>query len=405
MKRYLPAKNSKINRWIKLVFFFILVGICCARWEISIPVGTYKQINRYPSLIYLPDYTIGPRIYATSAILVEAVSGMVLYAKNEHQQRAPASTTKIMTAIVCLEKGNLDEVVTISPRAARIGGSSLWLKPGEQISLQELLEGVLLCSGNDGSVALAEHIAGSEQEFVKLMNRKAKEIGALNSNFKNTHGLRAPNHHSTAFDLAQITRYALDNPEFSRIVATKEEAVEWYQGKKTRLARNTNRLLWSFAGADGVKTGTTSQAGYCLVASATRDGRKFISVVLNSPDRWGESARLLEYGFNNFTLNLMAKADTPVSKVKISQGEPSEVLLYPRRDLMVVIPKGKEGEVQRKVSLNHAALIPPVKAGSSVGRVSFYYKGKEVDWVDLFPMERISRKYWWNKVFRRKENE
>ncbi|HBG17366.1 MAG TPA: D-alanyl-D-alanine carboxypeptidase [Firmicutes bacterium] len=395
--------NMKSWRWIWIGLGLIVVITCFKGLEKILPVESdYQRINKYPSLVYLPDYTTGPKIYASAAILVEAVSGMILYAKNEHQQRAPASTTKIMTAIVCLEKGKLDDIVIISPKAAGTGGSSLWLKAGEMISFHELLEGVLLRSGNDGCVALAEHVAGSEQGFVRLMNRKAKEIGALNSNFRNTHGLTTPNHYTTAFDLAQITRYGFAHPEFSRIVGAKEEAIEWYLGEKSRIARNTNRLLWSFAGADGVKTGTTSRAGYCLVASATRDGRKFIAVVLNSPDRWGESARLLEYGFSNFSLKLLCKADTPVTEVKIRQGAPSVVSLYPRRDLMVVIPKGKEGEAQKKVILDYGALIPPVKAGASVGKISFYYQGQEVEWVELFPMERVQREYWWNRFFRRK---
>ncbi|HHT48476.1 MAG TPA: D-alanyl-D-alanine carboxypeptidase [Firmicutes bacterium] len=380
--------------------FLFVTGMLWPRLEL--PVGSrYQRVERYPPLIYLPDDGSKPRINAGAAILVEGVSGMILYAKNEHVRRAPASTTKIMTAIVTLEKGDPKAVVTVSPKAARTGGSSLWLKAGDQITLGELLEGVMLRSGNDGSVALAEHIAGSEPAFAELMNRKAREIGALNTNFRNPHGLTAPNHYTTAFDLALITRYGFGNPEFARIVGAREEAVEWYQGTKTRQVRNTNRLLWSLAGADGVKTGTTNKAGYCLVASATRDGRRFITVVLNSPDRWGEAVRLLEYGFNHFDLKLLAKADTPVTKVEVRQGYPAAVELYPRRDLMVVIPKGKEGEAQCRISLDYAALIPPLRAGTTVGRLSFYYQGREVDWVELYPRVRISREYWWRRLLRR----
>ncbi|HBR29973.1 MAG TPA: D-alanyl-D-alanine carboxypeptidase [Firmicutes bacterium] len=383
------------------------VLLLCLFWilwsQLELPVGgKYQRVERYPPLIYLPEEgQQPPRINAGAAILVETVSGMILYAKNEHQRKAPASTTKIMTAVVTLEKGNPSDVVTISPKAARTGGSSLWLQAGEKISLSELLEGVMLRSGNDGSVALAEHIGGSEKAFANLMNGKAKEIGALNSNFTNPHGLSAPNHYTTAFDLALISRYGFCNPEFTRIVGTREEAVEWYEGAKTRQVRNTNRLLWSFAGADGVKTGTTNKAGYCLVASATRDGRRFIAVVLNSPDRWGEAARLLEYGFNRFSLKLLAKVDRPVVEVPVRQGNPAQVELYPRRDFMVVIPAGKEGEAQCRLSLDYSALIPPVRAGTTVGKLSYYYKGQEVDWVELYPRERIVRDIWWRRLMRR----
>lgn len=381
-----------------LLLFLLVSG----RLGVELPVGGgYRRVERYPPLVYLPQVVPPPRINAGAAILVEAVSGMILYAKNEHVRKAPASTTKIMTAIVALEKGNRHDVVTVSPKAARTGGSSLWLKAGEKIVLGELLEGVMLRSANDGSVALAEHIGGTEQNFAKLMNIKAREIGAINTNFCNAHGLTAPNHYSSAFDLALMTRYGFGLPEFVRIVGTREEAVEWYQGAKTRQVRNTNRLLWSFAGADGVKTGTTNRAGYCLVASATRDGRRFIAVVLNSPDRWGEAARLLEYGFNNFSLRLLAKADTPVAKVAVRQGYPAQVALYPRRDLMVVLPKGKEGEGQCRVHLDPAALLLPIKAGATVGRLSFYFQGQEVDWVELYPRERIVRDYWWRRLWGR----
>jgi D-alanyl-D-alanine carboxypeptidase (penicillin-binding protein 5/6) len=392
----------KIRRW------FCGAGILlfCLFWllwsQLDLPVGgRYQRVERYPPLIYLPNAGQQPPIKAGAAILVETVSGMILYAKNEHQRKAPASTTKIMTAVVTLEKGNPDDVVTISPKAARTGGSSLWLRAGEKIPLLELLEGVMLRSGNDGSVALAEHIGGSEKEFANLMNGKAREIGALNTSFSNSHGLSAPNHYTTAFDLALISRYGFGNPEFARIVGTREEAVEWFQGAKTRQVRNTNRLLWSFAGADGVKTGTTNKAGYCLVASATRDGRRFIAVVLNSPDRWGEASRLLEYGFNNFSLKLLAKVDYPVVEVPVRQGNPAQVKLYPRRDFMVVIPAGKEGEAQCRVSLDHSVLFPPLRAGITVGKLSYYYRGQEVDWVELYPRERIARDIWWQRLFRR----
>lgn len=361
----------------------------------------YQLVEGYPPLIYLPDYTRGPAIRAGAAILVETVSGMILYAKNEHQRRAPASTTKILTAVVALEKGNLDDIVTVSRRAAQTGGSTLWLKPGDRLTLRELLEGTMLRSANDGSVALAEHIGGTERNFVRMMNRKAREIGALNSNFQNPHGLRAPSHYSTAYDLARITRYAMHKPEFARLVATKEEAVEWYQGEKTRMVRNTNRLLWSFAGADGVKTGTTNEAGYCLVASATRDGRRFISVVLNSPDRWGESARLLEYGFNHFTLELMADVNQPVARVKIPGGWPQEVEIYPRRPLMAVIPKGKEEEAEKKVYLYPEVLVPPLKPGTAVGEMIFLFKGEEVSAVDLIVTTRVEKDSWRLKLRRK----
>lgn len=394
------------TRRFLLLLFFGLALVAAGTFQIrkEIPAGSgYRRVEGYPPLIYLPGYTGGPAIRAGAAILVEEVSGMILYAKNEHQRRAPASTTKILTAIVALEKGNLDDVVTVSRRAARTGGSTLWLKAGDRLTLRELLEGLMLCSGNDAGVAIAEHIAGSERNFARMMNRKAKELGALNSNFQNPHGLRAPSHYTTAYDLARITCYALRNPEFARLVAAREEAIEWYQGEKTRKVRNTNRLLWSFAGADGVKTGTTSEAGYCLVASATRDGRRFISVVLKSPDRWGESARLLEYGFNNFTLKLLATPETPVGEIKTAGGYPRTVAVYPRRPLLVVIPKGEEGYAQKRTILRPEKLRLPARPGTVVGEVAFFFRGEKVCAVDLIIRERVDKDRWWRRLWSGRE--
>jgi D-alanyl-D-alanine carboxypeptidase (penicillin-binding protein 5/6) len=193
----------------------------------------------------------------------------------------------------------------------------------------------------------------------------------------------------------------MNNTEFARIVSSKEESIEWYEGKKTANVRNTNRLLWSFAGADGVKTGTTNEAGHCLVASATRDGRKFIAVVLNSPNRWGEAASLLEYGFNSFSLHLLAKADQPVTDLRIPSGWPNRVQVYPRENLMAVLPRTKEGFAQRSITLDPQLMVPPVRPGTVVGKVSFKYKGEEVDAVDLIILERVEKDTWWHRLWRR----
>lgn len=399
-----PVKAKTRRFFLLLLFCLVLAAAGTLKNRKEMPAGSgYRHVEGYPPLIYLPDYTRSPGVYAGAAILVEEVSGMILYAKNEHQRRAPASTTKILTAIVALEKGNLDDIVTVSRRAARTRGSTMWLKTGDRLTLKELLEGLMLCSGNDAGVAVAEHIAGSERNFARMMNRKAKEIGALNSNFQNPHGLRAAAHYTTAYDLARLTCYALHNPEFSRLVAAREEAVEWYQGEKTRKVRNTNRLLWSFAGADGVKTGTTVEAGYCLVASATRDGRRFISVVLHSPDRWGESSRLLEYGFNNFTLKLLASPEIALGQIKTAGGRPCEVPVYPRRPLMVVIPKGEEAHAEKRISLRQDKLTPPVKPGTVAGEVMFFFRGEKVSGVDLIIRERVEKDWWWRRLWSGRE--
>ena len=215
-----------------------------------------------------------PVINAQSAIVMDFDTGRVIFEKNAYQRRPMASTTKVMTAIIALENGNLDDIVTISRNATSIHGSLMHLHTGEKLPLRDLMYGLLLCSGNDASIAIAEHVGGSVEGFLEMMNNKAKEIGANNTHFTSPHGLDDVGHHSTAYDMALITKYALNIPVFNEIVKTKSIQVG------NRYLNNSNEMLTSYEGADGVKTGYTGRAGRCLITSATRDGRRFISVVL-----------------------------------------------------------------------------------------------------------------------------
>jgi D-alanyl-D-alanine carboxypeptidase (penicillin-binding protein 5/6) len=240
-----------------------------------------------------------PSIQASAAVLIDAKTGIILYSKNHDTLRPPASTTKILTTILAIECGNLDEVVVISENAAATGEASLHLRLGEHITLKNLVYGALLKSGNDACVAIAEAIAPSEEEFIGMMNLKAQTLGAYNTRFFNTNGLPQSGHTTTAYDLALMTRYALENELFSNIVNTKEYTMKWEDSSRSMYLKNINKLLWIYANATGVKTGTTDKAGKCLVASARKEQKEIIAVLLNSPDRFGEARRLLEYGFNN----------------------------------------------------------------------------------------------------------
>jgi len=242
----------------------------------------------------------GPSLNATSALLMDYTTGQILYQKNASERRPPASTTKMLTAIIAIESGNLDRTVIATKNAARADGSSIYLKAGEQHSLRELLYGILLNSGNDASIAVAENIAGSEQKFAERMTAKAHQIGAIHSHFQNCNGLPATGHFSTACDLAVIARYALHNPVFAGIVRTKRKLISWPGHPRERILLNHNKLLWSYQYADGVKTGYTEEAGRCLVSSATQSGRRLIVVVLKSKDIYGDSTKLFDYGFKNY---------------------------------------------------------------------------------------------------------
>jgi serine-type D-Ala-D-Ala carboxypeptidase (penicillin-binding protein 5/6) len=242
-------------------------------------------------------------IHAAAAILVDARTGEALFSRNPDEPRPPASVTKILTALVILEHGRMTDTVEVSREAAQTGGHRLGLRTGQRVSLQDLLVAVLIRSANDAAVAAAEHVGGTLNRFVTLMNATAGAIGMHHSHFANPHGLDEPYHYTTARDMAALTRVALAHPTFAELVRAREvPVVVWKPARRgylpqTLLVRSHNRLLGQLDGADGVKTGYTGGAGRCLVASASRGSQRMIAVLLNDPRRWTDAATLLEYGF------------------------------------------------------------------------------------------------------------
>lgn len=326
-----------------------------------------------------------PPLSAQGAILMDAKTGQVLYNRNMHKKLAPASTTKIMTAIIAIESGRLDETTRVSVQAASTAGSSLNLYPGQSIPLRELVTGLLLRSGNDAAVAIAEHLAGSVEAFVEIMNKKAESLGALNTHFRNPHGLSAPNHVSTAFDLAWITRYALNNPTFAQIVNTKETNIEWLDRKgkiHDRNIRNTNKLLWMLEDADGVKTGTTNAAGPCLVSSATRDNQKLIAVVLHDHSRWYDSMMLLKYGFDSFDLYEYAEEGAVYAALPVENGITGMVDAIVSSPAALVVDTANYSSIAVEVDLPEK-IKAPVYQGQKIGEIVFYVQEKAVKTVDL----------------------
>jgi D-alanyl-D-alanine carboxypeptidase (penicillin-binding protein 5/6) len=243
-----------------------------------------------------------PAVDGKAAVLMVAGTKQVLFEKNAQAIMYPASTTKITTLITALEKGKLNSTVTVSPSAAAVEGSSLDLRAGDRIVLLNALYGMMLVSGNDAAEAVAAHVAGSVPAFVDLMNSRAEAIGATRTHYSNPHGLPDPiNHFTTAYDLALITDYALKNPIFAQIVSTREYKVDFLNRPSTYVT-NTNKLLKTYPGATGVKTGYTEAAGECLVAAAKRGNIQLIAVVLHSETRWDDAARMLDYGFQQLGL-------------------------------------------------------------------------------------------------------
>jgi len=267
------------------------------RSRVSPAILEYLQIPRY---IPTPDPL---EVRAAAAILMDGETGDVLFERNPDERLPPASITKILTALVILERGQPTDTVLVSPEAARVGGHRLGLRPGQRVLLEDLLAAILIRSANDAAWAAAEHVGQGLPGFVTLMNAKAEALGMRHSQFVNPHGLDEPDHFTTARDLALLTRAALDHPDFARLVRTREATVRiWNPGRRslisrTRVVVNHNRLLGRLEGADGVKTGYTDAAGRCLVASASRGGQRMIAVLLNDPQRWTDATTLLEFGF------------------------------------------------------------------------------------------------------------
>ena len=234
------------------------------------------------------------------AVCIEWTTKKVLYGEGENNKTFPASTTKILTALVVLENLQLNQKIKIPKEAVGIEGSSLYLREGEMLTVEDLLYGMMLRSGNDAAVALAIAVSGNITDFAKKMNEMAVDCGAVNSNFENPHGLHHPNHYTTAYDLALITAEAMKNQYFRTIISMQKARIG--EGESARVIANKNKMLHLYDGANGVKTGYTKNSGRCLVSSAKRNGMQLIAVVLNHGDMWGDSMSILDYGFDNYMM-------------------------------------------------------------------------------------------------------
>lgn len=331
-----------------------------------------------------------PDISAVSAILIDADTAQVLWSKNSKEARAPASLTKMMTAIVVLEKADLKDQVTISEEAAAVGESEIWLSAGEVLSVEDLLYAALIFSANDAAVALAEHVAGSEDRFVQLMNEKAREIGASQTNFVNATGLDAEEHLSTAYDLALIARYAMQDETFAKIVATKEWTIP-SAGHEDRPLKNLNALLDNNHFITGVKTGYTEKAGWCMAASGTRDGKNLISIILGSEnqDLRGEDAlAVLNYGFNNFEREKIIDQEVSTFLFQPSNGA-TPIKVAPQEDLWVLLPKDKKATVTARYMLMQD-ISDPLSRGEKIGEISLWMGDDLLGQEDLVSLEQIS---------------
>lgn len=329
----------------------------------------------------------GLSVSAKSALLADAETGEILWAHNPDLRCYPASLTKIMTAMLILERGNLDDWVTVTKEAAFTGESSMALKEGEKIRLRDLLRAILVRSANDACVAAAIHLAGSVEKFVDWMNSKAKELGMANTHFVNPHGLHNPQHYTTARDLLVLTRYALQNPIFRSIVSEREIVIPPTNKSALRHYWNRNKLLELYPNCDGVKTGYTVPAGKCLVASATRGGWQLIAIVLGSCDHFHDCAVLLDYGFNNFARIILAEKGERIALFRFPDGNPEWLQAVAAESVEVTVPKTKLSQIKSYLVQENSK--PPIRRGETVGEVFWDIPGASVHKTELVALHDL----------------
>lgn len=360
-----------------------------------------------------------PKMVGEAGLLMDAENGQILYGKNEDKKLYPASTTKIMTALVALEKSSLKDMVTVSERAAKVGGTRIGLQPGEKVIMENLLYMLMLSSANDAGVAIAEHVGVSVAGFAKMMNDQAKKAGAQGTNFVNPHGMPDENHYTTARDMALISREAMQNDTFRRIVSTVNYRVERKKNMTPEVLQkvnelekiygpvqedffNHNKLLWhsyyGYKGANGLKTGYTVDAGQCIAASAKRGGRELIAVVLNSQgsNLWTDAAALLDHGFNNFTPVGLVKPREMITDAGVNHGA-KRAVLETAGYLYYNFPIGEEPQVTRHVELKEA-ITAPLEERVQLGELVLESEGSEIGRVPLVTVYPVARKissYWW----------
>ena len=338
-------------------------------------------------------------IQAKSAILMDYNTGEILYEKNPHDKVPPASISKIMTLLLAMEalesgKIKLSDNVRISAHAAGMGGSQLWLEEGESQTVENLIKAITIRSANDASVALAEYIAGSEELFVRMMNDKAKALGMKNTNFMNASGLPNEEQYVSAYDVALMSKELLKHDEIHKwLTVYMDELLVGKKKDKVQSLVNTNRLIKDYEGATGIKTGSTSKAGYCLAASAKRGNLQLIAVVMGcetSKIRFDEAMRLLDYGFANYDSITIGRKGDILGKVQVHKGSISSIEVILERDSFILISKGDKANISKEIVLPEY-IEGPVEKGQEIGHLIIRVDGSLVDRINLVSKTRVEK--------------
>lgn len=357
-----------------------------------------------PTQVHAEQLKLTPN--AASSILVEATSGQVLYASNEKEKLFPASTTKIMTMILMFEainKGTLkwDDVLTCSAYAASMGGSQVYLEEGEQMSVFELFKAISIASANDACVMMGERIAGTNDGFVKMMNEKAKELKLVNTHFMNATGLHDDQHYTCALDLSTMASYLIKigGDKLFETTSLYDSYIRENSSQKFWLV-NTNKLLKSYEGADGLKTGYTREAGYCMVATAKKNGLRLIGIVLKESEpkvRNQEVSQLLDYGFSLYENVIMFKKDEVIEKVKIDNAKEKYVEVVSKEDVQYVKDKSKDDEVTYQI--NYTSLVPPFVKGETIGHILLFKNDENIASFEVTSTKDIEALSFSEKMF------
>lgn len=337
---------------------------------------------------------------AKSVILMDAASGTVIFERHSHAKLPPASITKVMTMLLIVEAIDEDVIqwkdkVTTSEYAASMGGSQIFLNPGEEMTVEEMLKGIAMASGNDASVAMAEKIAGTEAEFVRLMNERAQQLGMKNTHFSNCNGLPADNHYTTAYDIAIMSRELLKHDEITKFTGAYQDYLRKDSEEPFWLV-NTNKLVRFYAGADGLKTGFTTEAKFCLTGTAKRDGMRVVAVVMGEPNtttRNAEVAQLFDYAFAQYQSYPLFKKGDVMGTATVENGNESKVTIKAKHDYSVLVKKGSSTK-QIRYELKMQKLQAPIKLNQSIGKIVVYQGNQVLSELEVDSPTAIARAGW-----------
>jgi D-alanyl-D-alanine carboxypeptidase (penicillin-binding protein 5/6) len=367
----LNMKNKLCRKILPIILFVLVLG--------NINILSVKAENSAEGL----------NVEAKSALLMEPTSGKIMFDKNSHEKFAPASVTKIMTMLLTMEsvdseKIKLSDKVTISENAKKMGGSSMLLDTGEVRTVEELLKGIAIASGNDAAVAMGEYLAGSEEAFVVKMNERAQSLNMVDTSFKNCTGLSASGHMTTAYDISIMSRELLKHPKIIKYTGTYMETIS--EGRKSPIGLvNHNKLVRFFKGCDGLKTGFTDEAKYCISATAVRDGVRMLTVIMGAPSykvRNRDASMLLNYGFSKFEKKQVAKKDGDIEKISLNKNGDKYFVLKAVNDLSIIVEKGAKNEITTKLQLSNDKKM--FKKGEEIGYCEYYIDGEFLGKIGVY---------------------